>query len=491
MPAPDDSTPSPTTPSPTPDSRYNRPDGPAVLPRIGGGDEIEELPLALGPELVDALPRLAAALTGTAPIHPVAANQPSAPIHPVAPIQPVASTHPVAPAASVDTTSLAPSSSRVGTSCRLETSAHDNECPLDGGQEAEGARASTAEELSASIPEDLAVVIGTSGSTGAPKLALLSARALATSIGATHRHLGGPGQWLLAIPPHHIAGLQVLLRGLVAGTRTVLGPTRFDPTGFAAATRLLDPGERHYTSLVPTQVARLLDHPDGPEALRAFDAVLVGGAALPEHLRARADREGVVLVATYGMSETAGGCVYDGQPLEHTSIRLDDEGRIHLGGDTLAHGYLGDPTRTSAVFSTDADGRRWFRTDDHGEFLPDARLHVTGRLDDLINTGGLKVAPRLVEDAILAHVPHAALACVVGLPDEEWGQVVAALIVPREPRDHRDPATTLEVGDVRAQLRGILPDHALPKRVVTAPAIPERGPGKPDRRAVADLLTRG
>ena len=369
MPAPDDSTPSPTTPSPTPDSRYNRPDGPAVLPRIGGGGggEIEELPLALGPELVDALPRLVAALTGTAPIHPVAANQPSAPIHPVAPIhtvaanqpsapihpvapiQPVAPTHPLAPAASVDTASLAPSSSRVGTSCRLETSAHDNECPLDGGQDAEGARASTAEELSASIPEDLAVVIGTSGSTGAPKLALLSARALATSIGATHRHLGGPGQWLLAIPPHHIAGLQVLLRGLVAGTRTVLGPTRFDPTGFAAATRLLDPGERHYTSLVPTQVARLLDHPDGPEALRAFDAVLVGGAALPEHLRARADREGVVLVATYGMSETGGGCVYDGQPLEHTSIRLDDEGRIHLGGDTLAHGYLGDPTRTAAV----------------------------------------------------------------------------------------------------------------------------------------------
>ena len=335
------------------------------------------------------------------------------------------------------------------------------------------------------------MVVGTSGSTGTPKLAMLTARALAASIGATHRHLGGPGQWLLALPPHHIAGLQVLLRGLVAGTPTVALPGPFTLESFVDATDLLDPDLRHYTSLVPTQVARLLDPqvcPDGADALRAFDAILVGGAALPPSLRDRADAEGVVLVATYGMSETGGGCVYDGLPLAPTRIRLTDEGRILLGGDTLASGYLDDPERSAAAFATEPDGTRWFRTDDHGVLLPDGRLHVDGRLDDLINTGGLKVAPRLVEEALLTHLPEVSEACVVGLPDDDWGQSVAALLVVASPTD---PAPHLTVADVRSRLRGILPDHALPKTVATADALPLRGPGKPDRRAIADLLQRG
>lgn len=314
---------------------------------------------------------------------------------------------------------------------------------------------------------------------------MLSARALAASIGATHRHLGGPGQWLLALPPHHVAGLQVLLRGLVAGTPTVVAPGPFGVDAFARATDRLDPDLRHYVSLVPTQVGRLLADPRGVAALRAFDAVLVGGAALDARLRERADREGVVLVATYGMSETAGGCVYDGMPLEGTRVRLDTDGRIHLGGPTVAHGYLGDPDRTTRAFTTDADGTRWFVTDDHGHLLPDGRLRVDGRLDDMITTGGLSVAPRVVEEAVLAHSPEVVEVCVAGVADPEWGQAVAALVVPAPGR----AAPT--VGALRDRLRGILPAHALPRIVVAAAAVPQRGPGKPDRRAVADLLARG
>jgi O-succinylbenzoic acid--CoA ligase len=204
----------------------------------------------------------------------------------------------------------------------------------------------------ASLPEALAVVVGTSGSTGSPKRAMLTAPALRASARATHATLGGPGQWLLAIPAHHIAGLQVLVRSLDAGTSPLAMDLTdgFRPAAFVAATADFTPGARRYTSLVPTQVIRILDHPGGADALRTFDAVLVGGAAMPPRLRARAERARVHLVATYGMSETAGGCVYDGRPLPRTEVEIDEEGRILLGGPTIAHGYLGLPDLTAASF---------------------------------------------------------------------------------------------------------------------------------------------
>ncbi|HOB78841.1 MAG TPA: o-succinylbenzoate--CoA ligase [Ornithinibacter sp.] len=340
----------------------------------------------------------------------------------------------------------------------------------------------------ASLPEALAVVVGTSGSTGSPKRAMLTAPALRASARATHATLGGPGQWLLAIPAHHIAGLQVLVRSLDAGTPPLAMDLTdgFRPQAFVAATERLAPGARRYTSLVPTQVVRLLDHPGGADALRTFDAVLVGGAAMPPRLRARAERARVHLVATYGMSETAGGCVYDGRALPRTEVELDEEARILLGGPTIAHGYLGLPDLTRETFGTDEDGIRWFRTDDVGHVDDDGTVHVDGRVDDLIITGGLKVAPRLVEEAILEHVPGIREAVVVGSPDHEWGAVVSALVVLAP-----DAVHDVTAADLRAHLRGILPDHALPRRALTSPAIPTRGPGKPDRRAVEAMFTVG
>lgn len=388
--------------------------------------EIEALAVPPGPEVLALLPRLRAALDGGAPVMPHAATAPP-------PLEP----------------------------------------PYD----------------RAALPADLAVVVGTSGSTGSPKRALLGTGALTASAAATHERLGGPGQWLLAMPAHHVAGLQVLLRSLAAGTTPVVVDPRdgFTPLAFRAAAARLEPGGRHLTALVPTQVLRLLDDPRSADTLRAFDGVLVGGAALAPSLRRRAEAEGVRLLATYGMSETAGGCVYDGIPLSCSEVRLEDDGRIRLGGATLAHGYLSRPDLTAAAFVSDEHGRRWFRTDDVGHVADDGRLHVDGRLDDLVNTGGLKVAPRLVEEALAEHVPGVAEAVVVGVPDAEWGEVVGALVVLRP--GALDPV--LAVDDVRARLRGILPDHALPRVVRTAGELPLRGPGKPDRRAVAALLTVG
>ncbi|HYN28274.1 MAG TPA: o-succinylbenzoate--CoA ligase [Dermatophilaceae bacterium] len=350
----------------------------------------------------------------------------------------------------------------------------------------------------AGLPEDLVLVVGTSGSTGTPKRALLGAGALRASIAATSDRLGGPGQWLLPLPAHHIAGLQVLLRSLVAGTTPVVPDGRAtDPAAaFAAAVARLDPGARRYTSLVPTQLLRLLDDPRSGEALATLDAVLVGGAALPPALRRRAARVGVRVVATYGMSETAGGCVHDGRPLRGVAVRVEDD-RVLLGGRTLAAGYLGRADLTEVAFLVDADAlepvERWFVTDDVGHLDPSGRLHVDGRVDDVIVTGGLKVAPRLVEEALTEHVPGVSEAVVVGVPDEQWGQAVAALVVlgPTASSPAAGAGREPTVRDVRAALRGILPDHALPRLVRTAPGLPLRGPGKPDRRAVGALLAVG
>ena len=340
------------------------------------------------------------------------------------------------------------------------------------------------DDLPPDLPPGVALVIGTSGSTGRPKRALLTASALRASAEATHARLGGPGQWVLAMPAHHVAGIQVLVRSLVAGTHPVAVDTTdgFTVKAFAAATRgLAEQHPRHYTALVPTQLVRLLDDPTGRAALRRYDAVLLGGAATPPSLRARAADAGVRVTTTYGMSETAGGCVYDGRPLDGSRVRLD-EGRISLGGPTLAEGYLGEPELTAAAFTRDGAGTRWFLTDDLGTLDEDGRLRVEGRVDDLVNTGGVKVAPRLVEDALLAHVPGVTEAVVVGVPDPEWGQAVGAALVVSPP--HQAPT----VGEVRARLRGILPDHALPRTVRTLEAIPLRGPGKPDRIAVRTCL---
>ncbi len=332
----------------------------------------------------------------------------------------------------------------------------------------------------AELPTGLAVAIGTSGSTGRPKRAMLTAAALEASARSTHEALGGPGGWLLAMPAHHIAGLQVLVRSLVADVApTVLDLScGFTASRFSAAARAVPTSTRRYTALVPTQLGRILEDRDGLTALRSFDGVLVGGSATPVTMRDQALAAGVRLVLTYGMSETAGGCVYDGVPLRVSRTHIDNERHVVIGGETLAHGYLGEPTISADAFSVDPDGVRWFRTDDLGHFDDEGLLVIDGRADDVINSGGLKVTPGVVEDAISRHVPEVLDVVIVGRPDDEWGEIVCAAVT------LIDPTMRVTVTDLRERLRGIVPDAALPRRVVVLGSIPHRGPGKPDKAAI-------
>ncbi|MBE8525749.1 AMP-binding protein [Amycolatopsis sp. H6(2020)] len=312
-----------------------------------------------------------------------------------------------------------------------------------------------------------AVVIATSGSTGDPKGVLLSARALTASAEATHTRLGGPGHWLLATPAHYIGGLQVLVRSLLAGTTpALLTGTGFRPDDFAAAAATLE-GSPRYTALVPTQLVRLLDDGGaGLAAAKTFDAIVVGAAATPPSLRERAADAGVRIVPAYGMSETASGCVYDGFPLDGVRVDVDGD-RIRIAGDVLAHGYRRQPELTAESFSGG-----WFTTSDRGVRHDDGRIEVLGRADDMINTGGVKVSANAIERCLRAQ-PGVRDACVVGVPDPEWGEAVVALVVPDG-----------EHGDLRAAVRAELGAAATPKRLEFRPELPLRGPGKIDRAAV-------
>jgi len=321
-----------------------------------------------------------------------------------------------------------------------------------------------------------AVVVSTSGSTGVPKGALLGAGALRASAAATATRLApGPGsqQWVLALPAHHVAGLQVLLRSVRAGTEPVVLPAGpFTAEAFVTATARCT-GDVLLTSLVPTQLVRLLDAGgDAVAALAAYAAVLVGSAATPAPLLARARAAGVRVVTTYGSSETCGGCVYDGVPLDGVTPSLAD-GRLVLTGPVVARGYRGMPDHPAF-----ADGG--FRTDDTAE-LTEGTVRILGRVDDLITTGGLKIAPALVEDA-LTGTPGVREVVVVGVPDDEWGQRVVAVVVP----DGQGPT----LSEVRDRVAAAVSRPAAPRQLVVVDALPLRGPGKPDRRALRELATR-
>ena len=308
------------------------------------------------------------------------------------------------------------------------------------------------------------LVVVTSGSTGGGRGVLLPSAAVRASGEATLRRLGGPGTWLLALPVSAVAGLQVLCRSILGGT---------DPTVLAAGEPLAAavarmPAGRRYTALVPTQLRRYLDAE--PAALRAFDAVLVGGAATDAGLLARARDEGVAVVTTYGMTETAGGCVYDGEPLDGVRVRVAEG--VELAGPVLALGYRLDPEGTSAAFDSG-----WFRTRDAGSLDDAGRLTVHGRLDDVVVTGGVNVAPQAVEGVLRQH-PDVADAVVFGRPDDEWGQRVVAAVVPA-------PGAQPDLASLRPWVAERLGAPAAPRELHRIAAVPTLHTGKPDRRGVA------
>lgn len=320
----------------------------------------------------------------------------------------------------------------------------------------------------ASHDEPEPLVVETSGSTGRPKRVVLSRRAMRASADATHERLGGPGQWMLALPPTYVAGIQVLFRSVRVGTEPVVHGSSDD----IAASRDAMTGERTYVSLVPTQLHRLTAEALDTKTLGRFAAVLIGGGPLPSWERVDAESMGINVVHTYGMSETCGGCVYDGVPLDGVQVRVDDD-RVLLGGPTLFDGYQDNPDRTAEVLN---DG--WFRTDDLGTLDDDGRLTVLGRVDEAIISGGLKVPPRVVEEALLQH-PAVVEAAVVGLPDVEWGERVVAVV------HHSPEHETPELPELRDL---VTPREWAPRQLVLVDAwFPILTNGKVDRRAVERL----
>ena len=340
---------------------------------------------------------------------------------------------------------------------------------------ADGDRRSTlaALRVGEAIDDDIALVVTTSGTTGAPKGALLTAAALTASAAATHDRLGGPGRWLLALPPYHIAGVQVLVRSLLADTVPIEldVSTGFDITELPSAIEQLGSGRR-YTALVATQLAKALTDPAAPAALADLDAVLVGGGPAPRPVLDAAASAGITVVRTYGMSETAGGCVYDGVPLDGVRLRVDADGRIVLGGATLANGYRNPPDPDP--FAEPG----WFRTDDIGAVDDSGVLSVLGRADEAISTGGLTVLPQPVEAALRTH-PAVADCAVFGLDDGRLGQrVVAAIVV-------ADGCAPPSLDTLRAHVMHTLDRTAAPRELHIVDALPMRGIGKVDRQALA------
>ncbi|GAB2454107.1 O-succinylbenzoic acid--CoA ligase [Conyzicola lurida] len=323
--------------------------------------------------------------------------------------------------------------------------------------------------LPESVPTRVALVVESSGSTGTPKRVALSSDALLASAAASDTALGGPGQWLLALPTTYIAGINVLVRSLSAETAPVeLAPGHFSADAFIAAAGVMDHPQR-YTSLVPAQLSRLIETDAALGALRRFDRILVGGQATPLPLIAAALELGLNVTRTYGSSETSGGCVYDGVPIGATRARVVD-GQIELSGAVLAEGYLGDPERTDRAFHSE-QGQRWYRTGDQGEIV-DGVLSVTGRLDDVIISGGLKVSLGALE-RLVRDLPGLGDAVIVRETSERWGEVPVLVATV----DYR-------IDDLKALVTERLGRAAVPARVVRLDSMPLLSSGKPDRVAV-------
>ena len=327
---------------------------------------------------------------------------------------------------------------------------------------------SGATELSGGVPvaDGVAVVIPTSGASGRPKGVELSHEALDWSARAYAERLGTePGErWLNCLPLSHIGGLGILVRSRLGGTEPVIHD-RFDPGAVAAEK------ETTLISLVPTTLVRLMD---AGVDLSRYSAVLVGGAGLPAAIKDRARIAGIRLVHTYGLTETCGGCNFDGVPLEGAEFRVADE-LIQVRGPMLMTGYRRDPELTAEALQGG-----WLHTSDRGRIDSRGVLEVFGRADDLIVTGGEKVSAVEVENLLQTH-PLVADAAVAGVDDYRWGQAVAALIVPRG-------TSVPTLRELKRFLSGRLAAFKAPKRILIVDEVPRTASGKVRRQAVRDLL---
>jgi O-succinylbenzoic acid--CoA ligase len=340
----------------------------------------------------------------------------------------------------------------------------------------------------AEVDDDTAVLIETSGSGSAPKRVALSAMALMANARASIGRLGGAGTWVLALPVHFIGGLQVLIRSLDSDTEPiVLTRESFNTAALIDALSVRPEDERLYMSVVPVQLSRIIDHVEHDPAALAIvcrlSAILVGGQRTSPSLLERARALGLPVVTTYGATETSGGCVYDGLPLNDVKIHVRPDGRIEVGGHILATEFIGDPVMTSQRF-TESDGVRWYLSDDIGEFR-DGALTVQGRSDRVLISGGIKVNLELVEE-VAESIRECAYAIAVPIADEEWGERVGLVVELDSAEKTADPRSLAEL--IKAIVRDELGVAATPREVRLVEQLPRLSSGKPDRLVCAALF---
>jgi O-succinylbenzoic acid--CoA ligase len=334
------------------------------------------------------------------------------------------------------------------------------------------------------VPAEAAVVVETSGTTGTPKQVWLSKDAILSSARTTSRVAGAEGLWWLALPTHYIAGLQVVVRSLLAGYEPVVSPQGFDTVSklrdvLPELRETTANGVPLYCSLVPTQLAQLVDAVEAGELeahdLSLFARILVGGQRIDTSLLARAHAVGVVVTRTYGAAETGGGCVWDGEALDEVSIDIVD-GRVAISGPMLAGGYLGDDTLSGEAF-IEREGKRWFLSRDLGS-IDDGHLVVNGRMDDVIVSGAVKVSLHDVE-RVMREQAGVSDAIVVSATDSQWGEVPVVVTT------HQ-----CDLEQLRVAAKEALGPAAQPRSALTLEGIPLLPSGKPDRRAITELVTR-
>lgn len=321
----------------------------------------------------------------------------------------------------------------------------------------------------------VAAVVSTSGTTAEPRRVVLTRDAMAASARAVTSALGSApkaDRWLACVPLHYVAGLAIVARSHFCETpMTVHSGFDVGTVGASAG----DPGQGcTLVSLVPTMLARLLE---AGAPIERFRRILLGGAPVAPSLLQRASRAGATVTTTYGLTETGGGCVHQGEPLEGVSISLSAAGEILVRGEVVMWGYHRDPWTTQRAFTPDG----WLRTGDLGSIDAGGRLLVTDRIKDIIITGGVNVSPASVERVLGDH-PLVRDVCVVGVPDDEWGELVVACVV-QHPGERRPT-----LSDLRSYASQRLAPSELPRQLRYIEEVPRSSGGKAQRRQLRATL---
>jgi O-succinylbenzoic acid--CoA ligase len=321
------------------------------------------------------------------------------------------------------------------------------------------------------VDSNTALIVESSGSTGTPKRISISSKALIASAKATEEYFGTKGQWLLTLPVNYIAGIQVLVRSILADSHPIQMNTSvpFTPEAFALSSTLLT-SEAKFTSVVPTQLVRLqqlaAQDPFLVKLLQRFTAILVGGQATSPDVLEFFREKNINVVESYGMAETSGGCVYNGHALSGVELELVEDGRVAIKGGVLANDV--------------ANAEGFLVTQDIGELDSQGKLRILGRADRVLISGGLKMSLDQVE-AVAASVPGVVEVAATAVSSTEWGERVGIVYVGSpEVADYM-------AGSVFEQL-GIA---AKPIRVIRVDRLPRLSSGKTDLIALKQLFSEG